>query len=64
MIKEIYEFKAINYRLPNTISELKAKIEMGQGPYYEKLNDTTFIVFFNIGFDDKIIFNSNEKKWK
>ena len=48
----------------NSVSEVKTDIEMGEGPYYEKINDTTFIVFFNIGFDDKIIFNSNSKRWK
>jgi len=64
LVEMIYEFKKINFRLPNSVSEVKTDIEMGEGPYYEKINDTTFIVFFNIGFDDKIIFNSNSKRWK
>lgn len=64
LIREIYNFKKVNHRLPNSISDIKADTEMGEGPYYEKLNDTTFIVYFNIGFDDKITFNSNKNEWK
>lgn len=64
LIKEIYEYKKDNHKLPNSISDFKFYTEMGEGPYYEKLNDTTFIVYFNIGFDDQIIFNSNIKGWK
>ncbi|SHG47270.1 hypothetical protein SAMN05444396_1196 [Flavobacterium segetis] len=64
MVIQIYEFEKIHNKLPNSISDFKADTEMGEGPYYEKLNDSTFIVFFNIGFDDKIIFNSNNNKWE
>ncbi|NRS90406.1 uncharacterized protein YxeA [Flavobacterium sp. 7E] len=64
MVMQIYEFKKNHNKLPNSISDFKADTEMGEGPYYEKLDDSTFIVFFNIGFDDKIIFNSNYKKWE
>ena len=64
VVEKIFNFKKLNSRLPNSISEFEINLEMGEGPYYEKLNDTTFIVFFNIGFDDKIIFNSNKKIWE
>lgn len=64
LISKINKFEKIENQLPNATSDFKVDIEMGEGPYYEKLNDTTFIVYFNIGFDDKIIFNSNKKKWE
>lgn len=48
----------------NSHDDLECDLEMGEGPYYKKLNDTVFIVYFNIGFDDSIIFNSREKKWE
>ena len=64
LIRQIHEFERVNHKLPNSISDFKVNTEMGEGPYYAKLNDTTFIVYFNIGFDDKIIFNSNKSEWK
>tara|TARA_R110001583_G_C5395752_1_gene385209 strand:- start:204 stop:506 length:303 start_codon:yes stop_codon:yes gene_type:complete len=64
LIIKIYEFEKVNHKLPNSISDFKVDSEMGEGPYYEKLNDTTFKVYFNIGFDDKITFNSNKKEWE
>jgi hypothetical protein len=64
MIGKIYNFQKIENRLPNSTLEFSTDKEMGEGPYYEKLNDTVFVVYFNIGFDDKIIFNSLEKTWE
>ena len=63
-VKKVYQYKKNHKKLPNIISDFSSEIEMGQGPYYEKLNDTLFNVYFNIGFDDKFIFNSYTKEWK
>lgn len=38
--------------------------EMGQGPYFEKINNEEYIIYFNLGFDDRLIYNSNTKEWK
>lgn len=64
IVNKVYQYKKEFKKLPNTISELTNILEMGEGPYYEKLNDSTFIVFYNIGFDDKFIYNSNKKEWQ
>lgn len=64
LIRKIHKFEKVNHKLPNSISDFEVDTEMGEGPYYEKLNDTIFIVYFNIGFDDKLIFDSNKNDWK
>jgi len=64
MIEKIYNYKKQNGSLPNSYNDIELDLEMGEGPYYKKLNDTVFIVYFNIGFDDSIIFNSSKKEWK
>ncbi|HBK70122.1 MAG TPA: hypothetical protein DDZ39_00435 [Flavobacteriaceae bacterium] len=64
LIEKVYNFNKENGSLPNSHDDLECDLEMGEGPYYKKLNDTVFIVYFNIGFDDSIIFNSREKKWE
>jgi hypothetical protein len=64
MVRQIYKFEKINHTLPNSISDFQVDTEMGEGPYYEKLNDSIFIVYYNIGFDDKITFTSNKKTWE
>ena len=64
IIEKVFLYKKINKELPNSISDFDSNKEMGEGPYYEKIDDTTFIVYFNIGFDDKIFYNSNDGEWK
>ena len=65
MINKVYQYKKEYNKLPDSTSNFTVNTEMGQGPYYEKLNDTTFIVYYNIGLDhDQLIFNSSTKEWE
>jgi uncharacterized protein YxeA len=65
MISKVYLYKKKHNKLPDSTSNFTVNSEMGQGPYYEKLNDTIFIVYYNIGLDhDQLIFNSSTKEWK
>ena len=64
IVNKIYEYKTIHKKLPNKLSDIYLDLEMGEGPYYKKMSDSIFIVFYNIGFDDKIIFKSNLNKWE
>lgn len=64
IIDQVYDFKKRNGYLPHSYKDFNQDEEMGEGPYYKKLNDTTFEVYFNIGFDDSIIYNSSTKKWE
>ena len=64
LITEIEEFRNQNGRLPNNLDELNLSSEMGEGPYYEKLNSKVYSVYFNIGFDTKYIYQSDQKSWR
>lgn len=36
---------------------------MENGPYYEKVNETTYKVYFCVGFDKYKIYDSRIKSW-
>lgn len=63
LVEKIENFKEMKGKLPDSISELGIDSEMGEGPYYKKESDSTYIVYFNIGFDNSLVFSSNTKKW-
>lgn len=64
LINKIETFRRLEKRLPNDVKELGLEEPMDNGPYYEKKDSVTFVVFFNIGFDDTYIYYSDTKKWK
>lgn len=63
LIEKVEKFKKINGILPSSIKEITNDKEMGEGPYYEKKSDSTYVVYFNIGFDDSLIYSSSNEKW-
>ena len=64
LIAKIENFKQLEKRLPNTIEELGIEEPMNEGPYYEKKDSVKYVVFFNIGFDNTLIYYSDKKEWK
>jgi uncharacterized protein YxeA len=63
LIEKVEEYKQKNGELPETVSDLGIIETMGEGPYYEKIDSLNYIVFFNIGFDNRKIYYSHSKKW-
>jgi len=68
LIIEIENYKKTHKILPNSIEDIKdtsLKKEMTIGPYYDKINDSLYEVYYNIGFDgDRFLYNSAKKKWE
>ena len=65
LINKIELYGTTNSKLPESVKDLNLDIEMGEGPYYKKLDNNTYEVYFNIGFDNSsIIYKSNSKNWK
>lgn len=64
LISEIEKYRNETGRLPDSVIDLGIVGEMGQGPYYEKKDSLTYIVYFNIGFDEIRIYCSNTKEWR
>lgn len=64
LIEKVEKYKIEYGKLPETVSELHIKSEMGEGPYYEKIDSLKYIVYFNIGFDDMLTYDSETNIWK
>ena len=63
LISKIEEYHKQKGQLPNSLSDIEIAEEMGDGPYYEKKDSQYYIVYFNIGFDNAIIYSSKTKEW-
>ena len=64
LIDKVEAFRQAEKRLPENVEELGLEEETNQGPYYEKMDSASYVVFFNIGFDDTKIYYSDKKEWK
>lgn len=64
IIEKVEEYKSKNKRLPKSLEELNVETGMGEGPYYEMIDSTKYKVYFNIGFDNTLIYHSDTKEWK
>jgi len=64
LIIKIEEYRLRNKKLPENVSELGIDECEGSGPFYEKIDSTSYRVFFNIGFDDSFIYDSKIREWK
>lgn len=64
LVKIVELYKIENGKLPNTIKDIELNLEMGEGPYYEKIDSNLYYIYFNIGFDNKYIYKSDVKLWK
>ncbi len=64
LIEKVELYKSQNSRLPKSLEELNIEPEMGEGPYYEKIDSVKYIVYFNIGFDNTFTYFSDTETWK
>ncbi|MDD3629571.1 MAG: hypothetical protein PHF55_00890 [Bacteroidales bacterium] len=64
LIEKIESYRQRHGELPDYVTELGIEEEMGEGPYYEKIDSVKYIVYFNIGFDNSFIYYSDTKKWE
>ena len=60
LIDKVEAFRQVEKRLPENVEELGLEEETNQGPYYEKMDSASYVVFFNIGFDDTKIYYSDK----
>lgn len=64
LIERIESYRQRHGELPDNVKELGIEEEMGEGPYYEKIDSVKYIVYFNIGFDNAFIYYSDTQKWE
>ena len=63
LINKIDSFQYVNKKLPNSLTDLGETESMGVGPFYEKIDENKYRVYFCIGFDAYKIYNSGTKEW-
>jgi hypothetical protein len=63
IVAKIELFKKENGRLPSSLSELGIK-ETEEGPiYYEKKDNSSYILWFGAELGESVTFNSSTNKW-
>lgn len=45
------------------IDNIDINDNMGNGPYYKKINNSEYVVFFCVGFDKYYVYSSRKKEW-
>ncbi len=63
LIEEIEVYKSINKKLPETLGDLNRPESTGNGPYYNKIDNNQYEIFFCFGFDGDLTYNSVTRKW-
>jgi hypothetical protein len=63
LIEKVEKYKSQYGYLPETVKDLKIESEMGEGPYYEKVDSLKYIVYFSIGFDNTLMYYSDTEIW-
>ena len=64
LIAKIEVYRKQNNRLPKSINDVGLVESMNEGPFYERIDNFNYIIFFNIGFDNKKTYYSQIKEWK
>ena len=63
LINKIELFQDTNNKLPENLKDLGEKESMSIGPYYEKIGENRYKVYFCIDFDIYKTYDSATKKW-
>jgi glycogen debranching enzyme len=64
LITKVERFREAHGKLPESVDDIYLTKEMGEGPYYQKIDDTTYTVYFNIGFDNTFTYQSAKGEWE
>ncbi len=63
LINKIESFQRVNNKLPENLEDLGEEESMSIGPYYEKIDEHRYKVYFCIDFDIYKTYNSDTKEW-
>ena len=65
LVEKVEEYKAKLNKLPKSEEDIDFSFEMGNGPFYEKIDSLRYIVYFSFGLDhDTFTYYSETKEWK
>ena len=63
LIDMIETYKEQTGELPDSVCNLNVAETMQTGPYYLKLDNTNYQVYFCLGFDEYFVYDSKKRKW-
>ncbi|WP_413533832.1 hypothetical protein [Empedobacter brevis] len=64
LIEKVEFFRKINNRIPDNVSEIGILEEMDSPAFYQKENDSTYIIWYGLGIGESNVYNSLTKEWK
>lgn len=64
LIKKVESFRKINNRIPENVSEIGILEEMDSPAFYQKKNDSTYIIWYGLSVGESNVYNSLTKEWK
>lgn len=63
LIGKIELYRSIHKRLPDSIESLGEEETMSDGPFYVKVNNSEYMIYFGIGFDNYKVYHSKNQQW-
>lgn len=64
LIDTIEQYYISNSMLPQNMGEIGMADDEGMGPFYLRESDSTYVVYFCLGFDEYYIYESTTKQWR
>ena len=63
LIDNIDDFFKNHQYYPDSINDIDINDNMGNGPYYKKINNSEYVVYFCVGFDKYYVYSSRKREW-
>lgn len=64
VIEKVENFQKYHDRLPSDLGEIGLVESMSDGPYYEIIDSSRYIVYFTLGFDYNFVYDSRDTEWR
>ncbi len=64
VIEKVENYQKNYERLLSNLGDIGIAESMSDGPYYEIIDSSRYIVYFTIGFDYNYIYDSKDKYWR
>ena len=63
LINKIELYRNTHHKLPDNLEETNYVEVMDIGPYYEKIDEHSYRVYFCLGFDNYKMYDSRNRSW-
>ena len=63
LIDIVEQYRSMNGHLPYNMHDIEWVEDEGMGPFYERKNDSVFIIYYCLDFDEYYMYISTQQKW-